>query len=256
MWRFEMSYIWLSANKLGYELLKKAIDIHLPPKAIVTLGKGSSTRMYDGMEYNEWCKFDIPVWGIDRINDTLPLIKDLTPSFVIACGWRQIIGKHILDFPENGVIGFHPTLLPKGRGPAPIINTILTNFPHSGLTMFYMNEGVDDGDIIGQVGFEVEEDDFADDVYRKVIVAGLELVETFLPRLFTGTAPRIPQNHSEATVFPQRTVQDNEIDPVTDTVETMYRKIRAFSDPYLGAFLKKGKFKLVIKKNEIKVEHE
>lgn len=239
--------IWLSANKFGYETLKQVLKIKkVKLSAIITLSKKAKTRMYDGIERNNWYKFNIPVYEIKDINDEIRLINSLDPDFIIMAGWRQIIEKKILNIPRKGFIGFHPTLLPKGRGSAPIINTILSGIEKSGVTMFYLTEGIDNGNIIGQTEFKVSKDDYAQDVYDKVIRGSKKLIKEFLPLLVKGNSPRIPQDERKATYFPKRTLKDNEINLDKETTEQAHRKIRAFSKPYNGAYIKKGNKKLII----------
>lgn len=172
----------------------------------------------------------------------------------MMCGWRQIIKKNLLELPKKGMIGFHPTLLPKGRGPAPIINTILEGFEKSGVTMYYISEGLDNGDIIGQEGFPVGPDDYAQDIYNKVTQSGKQLIRTYIPLLVRGDAPRIPQDNHNATYLPKRTMADNKIDLKGDSIDVIYRKIRAFSKPYNGAFIIRNNKKLIIWNAEISEE--
>jgi len=245
--------IWLSANKFGYEILKEAVRLKLPGSsidAIATLAEDSGTVMYDGIPEKEWHSFGLPVYAIRNINEDVQVIKKLQPDIVVMCGWRQIIGKDVMAVPKAGFVGFHPTLLPKGRGPAPIINTILNGENHSGVTMFYVDDSLDGGDVVGQEPFDITADDYASDVYEKVIEAGKKLVKKFLPLLVEGKAPRIKQDESKATQFGKRSLKDNEID-LRDSPETIQRKIRALSKPYRGAYIKVGDKKLVIWKAEL-----
>ncbi len=245
--------IWLSANMFGYELIREALNIkEIKIIAIVTLSNKAKTKMYDGIDRNKWYEFGLPVYEIEDINKEVDLLKSLHPDIIIMCGWRQIIHRIILDLPHLGVIGFHPALLPKGRGPAPIINTILEGLKESGVTMFYISEKVDGGDIIGQEKFEVKDDDYAIDIYNKMINAGKTLIKKYLPLLAIRKAPRIPQNEDEATYFKKRSLKDNEIRIETDSPDEIYRKIRAFSKPYNGAFIRLGNKKLIIWKAELR----
>ena len=167
-------------------------------------------------------------------------------------GWRQIINEEILNLPPKGFIGFHPALLPEGRGPAPIINTILLGLKKSGVTMFYLTKRVDDGDIIGQVKFDIGENDYAEDLYDKTIEAGKALIKRFLPLIIKDKAPGIPQEKNRAVYFPKRSIEDNEIKINEDSPEEICRKIRAFSEPYNGAYIKLGNKKLIIWKADFK----
>lgn len=242
----KLKIVWVSANKFGYELLKEAItakDVEI--SAIFSLAKTSKTVMYDGIPAEAWLEFGIPVFEVSNINEEMEKIKALSLDFIFVCGWRQMIGFQLLSIPGCPVIGFHPTLLPKGRGPAPIINSILEGFYESGITMFYLASGVDSGDIIGQDRFTIEKDDTAGEVYDKAVKGGIHLIKKYLPLLVGNEAPRIQQIESEATYFESKNLKDNEIFD-TDTKEQAYAKIRAFTKPYSGAFIRKNGQKIII----------
>ncbi len=248
-----MRVAWLSANIFGYELLKEALklDLNFNIAAIITLSEKATTVMYDAVNRGKWHEFSLPVYEIENINDEVDTLKNLCLDMIIVCGWRQVLKKEVLDIPKNGVISFHPTLLPKGRGSAPIINTILEGWKESGLTMYYAGEGIDNGDIIGQERFEVGEDDYAIDIYNKVVGSGRKLVRKYLPLLVIGKSPRMPQNDADATYFKKRTLKDNEINLATDSIDMAYKKIRAFSKPYMGAYIRLGNRKLIIWNAEV-----
>ncbi|KAF1076906.1 formyltransferase family protein [Methanogenium sp. MK-MG] len=255
-----MRILWLSANKFGYELLlesQKIIDKHdienIETVGIITLGNTASTRMYDAIDPEKsWYDFGCPVFKVDNINNHISLIEDLQPDLIIMCGWRQIIKKNVLKIPPKGVIGFHPTLLPFGRGPAPIINTILLGVKESGVTMYFVDEGTDTGDIIGQEQFFVNDDDYAMDLYNKIIISGKKLIKKYLPLIAMDSNPRIPQNNKEAFIFPKRNFDDNEIDLIHNSPDLIMKKIRAFSEPYDGAHITLDNKKIIFWKAEIK----
>jgi len=247
-----MKTVWLSANKLGYELLKEALKIKdLGINAVVTLSNSSSTIMYDDAENKKWHSLDIDVHEIDRLNENADLIKGLSPDLIIVCGWRQLISEDILSIPARGVVGFHPTMLPYGRGPAPIINTILKGETVSGLSMFYVTKGLDDGDIIAQKEFRIEKDDHANDVYDKIIKAGKHLVKKYLPQVARGYAPRTSQDDSMAVNFDKTGLDSNKIDLEKESLEQVYRKIKALSRPYKGAYIEKDNKRLIIWQAEL-----
>ena len=248
-----MKIVWLSANKLGFELLKESFSV--VPNAIhsvITLSDKATTVMYDGIESSKWAEFGIPIHYIEKINDSLDLLEELSPDLVIMCGWRQIISDKILSVPKKGFVGFHPTLLPKGRGSAPIINSILQpDFSDSGLTLFSVTAGLDNGDIISQKAFEISKQDYASDVYDKLILTGKKIIQEQLPLLFYGTEMQTPQNEDLATIFPKIKSKDNEIDLEKDSLEKIRRKIRAFSKPYKGAYIKLNSKKIILWNAEV-----
>ncbi|EKD89926.1 MAG: hypothetical protein ACD_32C00113G0035, partial [uncultured bacterium] len=87
-----MKTIWLSANLLGYELLKEAISLNeVEIGAVITLSRDSKTKMYDGIGIDEWKKLGIPVFGISRADESIDLMTKLAPDLIVMCGWRQIV---------------------------------------------------------------------------------------------------------------------------------------------------------------------
>lgn len=250
--RGKFRVVWLSANQFGYEMLKEALKLpEIDIVAIITLSESATTVMYDAVEKERWYEFGVPVHRIERINEKTDLIYNLKPDLIVEAGWRQIISNEILNIPKYGTVGFHPTLLPRGRGPAPIINSILEGIKESGVTLFYLCDRVDAGDIVGQSMFTIQEDDYAEDVYAKVVEAGKVLVQKYLPLFAKGNAPRIPQDEASATYFQKRSLAQNEIDLEHEALETIERKIRALSKPYKGAWIKLDDRKLVIWKAEL-----
>jgi methionyl-tRNA formyltransferase len=241
-----MKVIFLSANKLGYCVFPELMKVQgITIQCIVTLSSQSNTVMYDGIEPEKWKKWNIPVIEINNIGEEIETINKLSPDLILMCGWRQKIPPSMLNIPPKGIIGFHPTLLPIGRGPAPIINSILEGFVESGVTMFYLSDDLDSGDIIGQESFVISDQDNAQNVYNKVIKATKKLIKTYVPLIKSGNSPRIPQDHSKATYFPKRTLNDNEIN-LDDDVSLIMRKIRAFSTPYRGAYISVNNARLII----------
>ena len=211
--------IFLSANWFGNEIINYAKNI-VPITAVVTLSKNAKTVMYDGIDNECWDELRLPVVRIEYINDEIKLLRMLKPDFIVVAGWRQVIGDDILTEFKDRIIGFHPTKLPFGRGKAPIINSILYGVRYSATSLFYLNGGVDSGDIIGQDPFTIEDTDYAMDVYMKVIESGKYLVRKFFPMILNGTAPRVKQNDSKVVIFGKPVSNDDE------------KSKRAFSYPY------------------------
>lgn len=256
--------LWLSANKFGYEMLKEAAKLSdIEIIGVMTLSEKATTVMYDEVEKERWYELGIPVYKTERVNDEAELIKQLHPDLIVEAGWRQIISNEILQIPNLGTIGFHPTLLPHGRGPAPIINTILEGSEISGVTLFYLTDKVDAGDIIGQIAFKIEPSDYAEDVYRKVVEAGKTIVQTHLPLIARCIAERTSQDEIHATTFPKHTLANNALvlalpsaslpkDIADKHFVAVMRKIRALSKPYRGAYIQLANDrKLVIWKAEL-----
>lgn len=248
-----MKILWVSANKFGFELLKILQTIHdVDVIGVVTLKKSAKTIMYDGIPNKKWYSLHKHIIEIDRLNDEYNLIKEIQPDLIIVCGWRQVINKNILNIPKYGTIGFHPTILPYGRGPAPIINTLLNGLTESGVSMFYLSNGIDNGDIIAQEKFIITNTDHSYDVYHKIIKAGKKLIKTYLPLVVNGRVTRVPQDNNKATQFDEPPSDIHKIDMQSETLEQIYRKIRALSKPYKGAYIEKGDKQLIIWQAELR----
>ena len=249
-----MKIVWLSANKLGYESLKSILelkDTKIEIPYILTLNPDSKTVMYDGIPINNWFELGIPVYLIDRIETQgLEVLKKNKVDLVSMIGWRQIVPSSILNIPKEGFISIHPTLLPYGRGPAPIINQMLEGIKNTGITLLYTDEGTDSGDIIAQEKFIIECSDHASDVYRKIEESSVSVLTKYLPLIANNNAPRTPQDESKATIF-SKPKNPNQIN-LQDSLDSTFRRIKALSKPYNGAYLTDNfNNKLIIWKAEI-----
>jgi methionyl-tRNA formyltransferase len=167
--------------------------------------------------------------------DTLDAIRAVLPDLSMVIGWSQICRKPFLEIARTGNIGFHPAPLPRLRGRAVVPWTILTDQPTTGSTLFWLDDGVDSGEILLQRTFEVSPDETARTLYQKHLAALQELLPLALSMVESGTAPRIAQDHSLASYCAKRTADDGLID-WRETAADISRLIRAVGDPYPGAF--------------------
>lgn len=190
----------------------------------------------------------IPYKKFKKINDieNVRLIKKINPDYIFVIGLSQLISKEIIDVAKKGVIGFHPTPLPKFRGRAAMVWQILLGVKESKCTLFFIDEGMDSGDILGQEPYTIEDTDYVHDVSIKCREAMKKLLKKVLPKLQDGTLKPIKQVESEATYLLKRSPEDGLIN-WNDSVENIQRLIRAVSRPYPGAFTYyNGKNKIII----------
>lgn len=177
----------------------------------------------------------VTLTGKVRTESYMEIIERWQPQILLALGWYYMLPRCVRAAVPLGCIGIHASLLPKYRGGAPIIWAIINGETETGATLFYLDDGVDSGDIIAQARFPIEREDTCASVYEKATRASSVLLRTYLPRLAEGTAPRIKQNEAEATYVPQRRPDDGRIDWSWDA-ERIERFIRAQTRPYPGAF--------------------
>ena len=135
----------------------------------------------------------------EKIKLSIEEILSLEPDLIITCAYGQILPKEILDFPKLGCINVHASLLPKLRGGAPIHRAIMAGNTQTGITIMYMNEGMDQGDIISQREVEITETDTASSLHDKLSILGRDLLLETLPSIIEGQAKRIPQDASQSS---------------------------------------------------------
>lgn len=218
--------------------LEAMAEIGVPPVCLFTLEESKSKRHSDYIDLKPIAKkYNVPVKEIVNINDseTMKDIVILEPDYIFVIGWSQICSKEFLSIPNKGVIGYHPSLLPENRGRGVIPWTILQRKKITGSTLFWMDEGVDSGDILAQESFEISPGETAMTLYRKHEECLKRLLADSIPKLLSGNAPRIPQDHSRATYCAKRTPDDGYID-WTLPAESIWTLIRAVTHPYPGAF--------------------
>ena len=144
-------------------------------------------------------KYNIPVLQPVKIRVDYQGVLDLKPDIIITCAYGQIIPKEILDAPRLGCINVHASLLPKLRGGAPIHKAIMEDYPVTGVTIMYMDESMDTGDMISKVEVPILDTDNLESLHDKLSVAGEKLLLETLPGIIDGTASREKQNEEEAT---------------------------------------------------------
>jgi methionyl-tRNA formyltransferase len=182
-----------------------------------------------------------PLLKIDNINDpeVISALKEYEIDWLFIIGWSQIAKKEVLNTPKDGCIGMHPTLLPVGRGRAPIPWPIIKGLDKTGVTMFKLDEGVDTGDIIAQEVIEIDDTTTATELYQKVDRLQVDIISKYWDDIVNDKITLIKQDETKATVWPGRKPEDGEIFN-TMTMMEADRLVRGVTHPYPGAFYKDG----------------
>ncbi len=161
-------------------------------------------------------------------------ILDLKPDMIITCAYGQIIPKVILDYPKYGCINVHASLLPKYRGGAPIQRAIINGDVKTGITIMYMAEGMDTGDIIKQREVIIENSDNFESLHDKLSLVGRDLLLEVIPEVVSGKAIRHVQDELLASYAYNIKREDEKLDFNKTSLE-IYNHIRGLS-PVPGAF--------------------
>lgn len=171
-------------------------------------------------------------------------LRDHRPDMLWVIGLSQLVPQELIAIAPKGGVGFHPTMLPEGRGRAPVAWTILRGL-RAAANLFYLVETPDAGDIIAQREVPVLPDDYSEDLIARTNDTLRSLVLDLGPGLRSGKLPRVPQDHTRATYLEKRTPQDGRIEWTAPT-DAIYRLIRAAGRPYPGAFSYLGDRKIII----------
>ncbi len=240
-----MNIVFFGATELGYKCCRQIVENKLANVCgIFTIPKEfnisysdipvSNVNFADFHELGR--EFGIPVKDVTgKMGSYTESIKDLNPELIVVIGWYYMIPENIRNIASKGCVGMHASLLPKYRGGAPLVWAIINGEEKTGLTFFYLDDGVDSGDIIAQNEIEIYLNENIKDIIDKVTVAALNITNEYIPLLASGTAPRIKQDETKATYFPQRKPEDGLIDWSWDT-KKIKDFLRAQTKPYPGAF--------------------
>ncbi len=181
-------------------------------------------------------KAGLPFQSFRRVSEpaVFDFLRGHAPDLLWVIGLSQLVSPDLLHIARHGGVGFHPTILPRGRGRAPVAWTILLG-ERAAVNVFFLSEIADAGDIIVQREVPVLPDDYAQDLIDRTNAVLEETIVELAPRIQAGDLPRSPQDHGKATYYPRRTAVDGLID-WTRSTDSIYRLIRASSRPYPGAF--------------------
>ena len=171
---------------------------------------------------------NIPVVTPESIKKDYQSIIDVEPDLVVTCAYGKIIPKEILDYPKYGCVNIHASLLPKYRGSAPIQWALINGEEETGITLMYMDEGMDTGDIIDKVIYKIKDNDDIGTLHEILSKLGEEILDKNLENLISGNVNREKQNNDDATYAPMIERSMEELD-FFDTGRNIINKVRAFS---------------------------
>ena len=178
----------------------------------------------------------VPIFQPARIraSEAIEQIRALNPEVIVAMAYGQILPKTVLDIPRVACLNLHASLLPKYRGAAPIQAAIAAGDRETGITVMYVDEGLDTGDILMQSRIEISPNETGGSLHDRLGKIAAEALIESLDLLSKGAAPRIPQDDALASYAPKLTRDQGKID-WTEPAIVIVRKIRAF-DPWPGTF--------------------
>lgn len=235
-------------------LLEEMVKIGFPVDMVFSLDEKFSKNVsgYDPI-HEVAAANEIPYTKFKKISDpeNIEIIKKIEPDYIFVVGLSQLVPQEMIELAKKGVVGFHPTPLPKYRGRAALVWQILLGVHHTKCTLFMIDEGMDSGDILGQEDYIIEDTDYAIDVREKLLVAISKLSNKVLRQIMDGSINPIKQNEEEATYLLMRRPEDGKID-WSKSIRDVHALVRAVSHPYPGAFgMYDGEHQIIIWRAEV-----
>jgi methionyl-tRNA formyltransferase len=179
---------------------------------------------------------EVPLFQPSRIKnrESIEQIRALGPDVIAVMAYGQILPTEVLELPRLACLNLHASLLPRWRGAAPIQAAIAAGDRETGITVIYMDEGLDTGDILLQRKLQMRPNESGESLHQRLSQVGPEALLESLRLLSSGKAPRTPQDHTLASNAPKLNREAGRID-WTEAAQTIERKIRAYH-PWPGTF--------------------
>lgn len=172
----------------------------------------------------------LDVYQPDTLKDEafFELLTKLAPDLIAVIAYGKILPKSVIDFPKYGCINVHGSLLPEYRGAAPMQRAIIDGKEKTGITIMYMAEGLDTGDMLLKRELPIKDTDNFENIHDGLGILGAEMLVEIIPMLQQGTAVRTPQDDSLSSYAKKITKEDCLVDFSKDA-KTVHDQIRGLS---------------------------
>ncbi|MGI8891323.1 MAG: methionyl-tRNA formyltransferase [Chthoniobacterales bacterium] len=197
---------------------------------------GRSQRIQAPPIKQEIAEARLPILQPERLRnpEAVAELRALQPELIVVMAYGQILPKSVLEIPSVACLNLHASLLPAHRGAAPIQAAIVTGDTETGITVIYMDEGLDTGDILLQKKLTLSPDETGGSLHNRLAELAPEALLSALEKLENRSADRVPQDSSKASYASKLDRAAGRID-WRESAVNIDRKIRAY-DPWPGAF--------------------
>jgi UDP-4-amino-4-deoxy-L-arabinose formyltransferase/UDP-glucuronic acid dehydrogenase (UDP-4-keto-hexauronic acid decarboxylating) len=228
-------------GEVGHESLAELLALGVEVVLVVTHRDSPGERIWFRSVAELARSAGVPVVTPDDVNaeDAVRAIEAARPEILFSFYFRQMMRPRVLELASRGALNLHGSLLPRYRGRAPVNWALVRGESETGVTLHYMDEKPDHGDVVAQRRVAIARDDTALSLTRKLAAEARLLLRESVPLLAAGRAPRTPQDHAAATYFGGRRPEDGEID-WAKPAEEIRNLVRAVTDPWPGAFTSLG----------------
>ncbi len=228
--------LFLGSKKLGLTLLTETVRLASTVLVSVATLDDSPDERGCLPDFRTYCQdHGLSLHVLPKPTNLGSLLDAFRPDLVLVCGWYWKIPEEILNRVPGGFVGLHASLLPRYRGFAPLVWSLLNGETEAGISLFYFEVGLDTGDILFQKKFPLGPDTTIAEALQLAETQSMSGLAETLPLLLAGQAPRRIQDHSQASICSQRKPEDGHID-WTQPATSIHNAIRAQTHPYPGAF--------------------
>jgi methionyl-tRNA formyltransferase len=247
----QLRVVLFALTGFGNTVLKALLeDARVYVEAVFTIKYDHPFPYYEEQQLIELCdeRGVKCYYGVKVCSDEgIELLRQLSPDLIMMVTFKQILRENVIQLPPLGVINFHPSLLPRYRGPCPTNAALLNDEKITGVTIHYATEALDEGNILLQKAMIIEEEDTDGQLRNKLARLAGEMTPEVV-RMFAGfTRPAgAPQDHNLASIAPKPTVEDGYLELATD-IDTIRRKMRAFN-PLPGTSILVGDSRIAVER--------
>ena len=157
---------------------------------------------------------NLPVYQPEKMRDgtALAIVQELAPELIVVAAYGRILPVDILETPKYGSINVHASILPKYRGAAPINWAILNDEPETGVSIMYMAQALDAGDVLRVARTPIGPEEDLPSLWDRLAQLGAQALSETIPTLADGTAVRLPQDETQMTYAPMLSKELSPID--------------------------------------------
>lgn len=251
-----MNYVYLANNRVGAEIIRWLVDQGHPPVGVVVHPADRSKHRAKIMEAAGLTHEHILEAPALHTQTGVEWLELHEPDWLVSVSFGYLLKANVLAIPKHGAVNLHPALLPYNRGAYPNVWSIVEHTP-AGVTMHFIDPGVDTGDIISQREVPVLPTDTGATLYARLEEAALELFIETWPRLYLNDLPRRPQpaggtSHRVADVERIDRIDPNQLIRAGDLIDII--RARTFS-PHKGVYLDLGDCRIYLRLELIAEEH-
>ncbi|SEH01217.1 methionyl-tRNA formyltransferase [Nonomuraea solani] len=234
-----MRLIFMGYQTWGHRVLEALLTSEHEVPLVIThpASDHAYESIWDDSVADLAAKHDIPVLERRYANDeeVAELLRELSPGLLVSSDWRTWVAPHIYGLAKHGAINIHDALLPRYGGFAPLNWALINGEREVGVTVHFMNESFDLGDIVLQRRVPVGDDDTVTDLFHKTIELFAPMTLEAIDLIHSGRTDWVKQDPAQATFFHKRSAEDSRIS-WTSPARDIANLVRAQADPYPNAF--------------------